>query len=303
MAETLSRPVGIVRGSERPSWMPKPINDFNDLAKVITLLRAIPKREGGKKEDWENPANMPAIPINGGSCPQELAYAIFDFQVFWRDQGALQVVDGVVDPGKHTLAKMNALVASLGAGVGGMSNVAPEGQLDAMACWAASLAWMTRATPGARPVSQLAVINANAGKFGRSGGISQNDLMTADAAGVLLNRKLIDPPELEPIIRAGLFPLLVGFSSGPMSGHVNVIHGFDSTKGEVDAMEPWFPDPSKDANFELIRAAGAPVYQNKSTGAPFVFTGTHVRRPLSYYTSRPLSGKFIVAIPASLSFP
>ncbi len=88
-----------------------------------------------------------------------------------------------------------------------------------------------------------------------------------------------------------------------MSGHVNVIHGFDSTKGEVDAMEPWFPDPSKDANFELIRAAGAPVYQNKSTGAPFVFTGTHVRRPLSYYTSRPLSGKFIVAIPASLSFP
>src|SRR5258708_19398306 len=198
MAETLSRPVGIVRGSERPSWMPKPINDFNDLAKVITLLRAIPKREGGKKEDWENPANMPAIPINGGSCPQELADAIFDFQVFWRDQGALHVVDGVVDPGKHTLAKMNALVASLGAGVGGMSNVAPEGQLDAMACWAASLAWMTRATPGARPGSQLTVINPNAGKFGRSGGVYQNDFLPAAPPRALLNPTLNTPPPHHP---------------------------------------------------------------------------------------------------------
>src|SRR5258708_34417987 len=121
MAETLSRPVGIVRGSERSSRMPKPINDFNDLAKVIALLRAIPKREGGKKEDWENPANMPALPINGGSCPQELAYAIFDFQEFWRDQRALQVVAGVVAPGKHTLAKIDHSVASLVPGAGDMS--------------------------------------------------------------------------------------------------------------------------------------------------------------------------------------
>jgi hypothetical protein len=233
----------------------------------------------------------------------ELADAIFNFQVLWNDQGAVHIVDGVVDPGGHTLVKMNALVAALGVAVGGMSNVRPEGQLDATACWAASLAWMTRATPGAKPTAQLTIITANAGKFGPSGTITLSDLATASGAGVLLNRKLIDPANLEPIIRAGVFPLLVGFSSGPMSGHVNVVHGFDPAKSGVDAMEPWFPDPSKDANFELNSAGGTQVFETKSTGAPFIFTGTHVRRPLFYYTSRPLSGKFAVAIPASLSFP
>jgi hypothetical protein len=88
-----------------------------------------------------------------------------------------------------------------------------------------------------------------------------------------------------------------------MSGHVNVIHGFEEAKREVFAMEPWFPDPSKDANYEFTNAGAAPLYVNKSTGAPFVFTGTHVRRFSFYYTSHPLSGKFIVVVPASLDFP
>ena len=113
------------------------------------------------------------------------------------------------------------------------------------------------------------------------------------------------PDQDAAIIRARVFPLLIGFSSGPMSGHVNVIHGLDPAKGEVVAMEPWFPDPSKDPNFQMLSTGGgAPVFANKGTGAPFVFTGTHVRRPLSYYTSRAFStGQFVVAIPASLSFP
>jgi hypothetical protein len=116
--------------------MPSPTNNFNDLNAVILLLRAIPKREGGKKEAWDGPTKMPAI------------------------------------------------------------------------------------------------------------------------------------------IRARVFPLLIGFSSGPMSGHVNVIHGLDPAKGEVVAMEPWFPDPSKDPNFQMLSTGGgAPVFANKGTGAPFSFYG------------------------------
>ena len=303
MAHFISGPVGTIRGSERPGWMPNPTNNFNDLNAVILLLRAIPRREGGRKEAWDDPTKMPSISLSGSDCPPDLADAITDFQDFWRDRGAIQIVDGVVDPNGRTLVKLNALVAALGSGVGGMSNVAPEGQLDTTACWAASLAWMTRASLGAAATSQLTILGRN--RFGASGAISQNDLMTADAAGVLLSRKLTDSAGLESIIRARVFPLLIGFSSGPMSGHVNVIHGFDPAKGEVVAMEPWFPDPSKDLNFQLLSTGGgAPVFANKGTGAPFVFTGTHVRRPLSYYTSRAFStGQFVVAIPASLSFP
>src|SRR5258708_31228813 len=99
-----------------------------------------------------------------------------------------------------------------------MSNDGPEGKLDAMACWAASRAWMTRATPGARPVSQLAVINANAGKFGRSGGISQNDLMTAHAAGGLLNPKFFDPPDWGPLSQLGCFRCRPGSHRGRCPG-------------------------------------------------------------------------------------
>ena len=254
MALMLSRPVGIVRGSARPSWMPNPTNDVNDLRKVLALLQLIPNREGGRLEDWGTLGSGPPFTIDpkGGVCPPELADAIFTFQDLWNKQGAVHIVDGVVDPGGHTLAKMNALVAALGAAVGGMSNVPPEGQLDTMACWAAGLAWLTRATPGGKPTAQLTIITANAGKFGTSGSITESDLLTADAAGVLLQRKSIVAPQLELTVGAGVFPLLVAFTSGPMSGHVNVIHGFNAAKSEIDAMEPWFPDPSKNADFDLI---------------------------------------------------
>jgi hypothetical protein len=299
MVETLTGAVGVRRVAE--PWLPKVANFFEDQAKVVKLLSAIPLRQGGMKETWSDPTTPPTISTTG-ECPKELADAIWKFQSFWRDQGVFHNIDGVVDRGMHTLQKLNEL-ASPGSSAGGMSGVSPEGQIDATACWAACLAWMTRATPGATNTSQFAILTANAGKFGVSGTISKNDLMTANAAGVLLKRRQIPPNELEPIIRAKVFPLLVGFASGPMSGHCNMLHAFEDAGAGVVAMEPWFPDPSRDPNFEMTNVSGTIVFTNKTTGAPFAFTGTHIRRPMSYYTSKPLGGAFVVGIPASLDFP
>ena len=130
--------------------------------------------------------------------------------------------------------------------------------------------------------------------------------MTADAAGTCwLNRRSTDPAGSESIIRARLFPLLVGFSSGPMSGHVNVIHGFDPAKGEVVAMEPWFPDPSKDLNFQMLSTGGVHLLLQIKEPERRLFSQERTRGDhWPYYTTHPFStGQFVVAIPASLSFP
>jgi len=299
MAVTLSGGVGIRRITG--TGLPDPTNAFEDQTKVVGLLRAIPASLGGMQEVWSNAATAPTVSLNN-QCPQDLADAIFAFQTFWRDRGVFHRIDGVVDPGQHTLAVLNDL-ATRGASAGGLSSIPPEGQIDATACWAASLSWLSRAATGGTPTPQLAIIGANSSSFGASGTISFNDLMTANAGGVLMKRKRITPGELEPIIRAQVFPLLVAFRTGPMSGHVNVIHGFDPASSTVVAMEPWFPDASLDTNFTLVNVDGQLVYENNTTGAPFAFTGNHIKRPMTYYTSKPLDGAFVVGIPANLDFP
>jgi hypothetical protein len=75
-----------------------------------------------------------------------------------------------------------------------------------------------------------------------------------------------------------------------MGGHVNVIHHFDEKTGLVTAMEPWHLDPSKNTNYRFDGL----TYSHKKTGAPFRFLGTHAKRPLSYYTSKPLGGLFVI---------
>jgi hypothetical protein len=84
-------------------------NNAKDQAKIIDLLTKIPKAQGGKKEEW------PAPPLSGpnGSCPSFVADAIWDFQVFWKSKGAFHNIDGVVDPGMHTLAQLNLLAVGL----------------------------------------------------------------------------------------------------------------------------------------------------------------------------------------------
>lgn len=80
-------------------------NNSDDQAIVIDLLSRIPASKGGKRDAWKTP------PLSGpkGNCPKVLADAIWDFQVHWKQKGEFHVIDGVVDPGRHTSNKMNEL--------------------------------------------------------------------------------------------------------------------------------------------------------------------------------------------------
>jgi len=81
-------------------------NSARDQAKLIRLLAAIPDSQGGKRDSWPTP------PLAGADrqCARPLADAIWDFQVFWKKRGRFSVIDGVVDPGKSSLRRMNELV-------------------------------------------------------------------------------------------------------------------------------------------------------------------------------------------------
>jgi hypothetical protein len=169
--------------------------------------------------------------------------------------------------------------------------VSPEGQQDAFACWAACLAWYTRALPDVQTTSQQSIIMmSDPNSWASNGSISLNGIMSISLPSVFLNRSRIGAGQLEACIRAKPFPLLLAFATGPMGGHVNVIHRFDEHAGTVMAMEPWFPDPATNPNYSFDGS----VFSNKSTGDPFKFTGKHTSRPLSYYTSKPLSGQFVI---------
>jgi len=80
-------------------------NRSEDQQTVIRLLAAIPNSNGGKADDWTTP------PLAGpnGSCPRLLVDAIWSFQSFWKQRGEFAVVDGVVDPQRHTYRKLYAL--------------------------------------------------------------------------------------------------------------------------------------------------------------------------------------------------
>lgn len=281
MTVTLGEPVGMRFRTQNVA------NKQVDQGKVIELLASIPAAEGGKKEEWA------FRPLSGPdkSCPKLLADAIWDFQVFWKAKGVFHNIDGVVDPAQHTLAHMNEL-SELDAK--GFTLPSPEGQLDATACWAASLAWMTRANSKIAAKSQLQFLGA--GHVGASGAITKNELLTVSLSGVLLSRRRLPAAELLGVIQARQFPMFIGFSTGPMSGHVNVIHGYDDTKNQVAAMEPWSPDPSNNPNFSMVNNGGLMVYENNATHVPFVFAGAHVTRPASYYTSKPLDGEFVIGV-------
>lgn len=81
-------------------------NVARDQAKVIRLLAAIPESQGGKRDGWSTP------PLAGPDhqCPKPLVDAIWDFQTFWKKRGVVHIVDGVIDPGKSSLRRMNELV-------------------------------------------------------------------------------------------------------------------------------------------------------------------------------------------------
>lgn len=67
--------------------------------------------------------------------------------------------------------------------------VSPEGQQDAFACWAACLAWYTRALPDVQTTSQQSIIMlSDPNTWASNGNISLNGIMSVSLPGVLLNR-------------------------------------------------------------------------------------------------------------------
>lgn len=101
MPVTLRGPVGL-------RWRTQNVANYtDDQAAVISLLRSIPAAKGGKAEAWSAP------PLAGpnGAVPLFVSNAIWDFQSWWKALGAFQNIDGVVDPGGHTLWQLNNLAA------------------------------------------------------------------------------------------------------------------------------------------------------------------------------------------------
>lgn len=100
MATTIDGPVGL---RNRIQQVTNNASDQQSIAKMLGLISA---SQGGKREAW---AVAPPAPGTDRNCSKPLADAIWDFQTFWRGKEQLVVVDGVVDPGKSSLRKMNEL--------------------------------------------------------------------------------------------------------------------------------------------------------------------------------------------------
>ncbi len=273
-------------------------NLYDDQNYVIGELQQIPSALGGKQEAWAFGAPSPTA---NGVCPPDLVDAIFDFQEFWKSQNKLKVADGVCDPRGSTIHLMELAVMGMAFAPDPLKGKAPEGQLDATACWAASYAWWLRATPGQLPVPQQTIFKLGA-LAART--VTPNGTINVDGFMLFLpgfhigmRSSQIRPGELGDFLstsRLPTFPIIIGFASSLMGGHVNVIHSFDQSRGTVSVMEPWYPDPAANPNYVLVDNDGLPVFERKGDRVPFVFQGTHLTRPLSYYASRPLNGRLLV---------
>lgn len=100
---TIDGPVGLRFRAQQVT------NNARDQQKIVNLLAAIPAAQGGKREAWQL---APASPGGDHNCPKPLGDAIWDFQTFWKAKEKLVVVDGVVDPGRSSLKKMNDLASA-----------------------------------------------------------------------------------------------------------------------------------------------------------------------------------------------
>lgn len=177
------------------------------------------------------------------------------------------------------------------------SGVPPEGQMDLTACWAACLAWWLRALPDRENSSQKAIMTRAAGIWSRDGTLSLLAVKQLyERMNVKITCEVVSPTALDQYLVPSKLPLILGFRTGVMGGHVNVIHAVDTAKGNVTAMEPWYPDPSMDPNYAFDTNYGTPVYSNKAREL-FQFRGSHVTRPISYYKTKPMGAGFLVCNP------
>lgn len=204
--------------------------------------------EGGTVT-WRDPNNGK----KGGGTWSDKGSAIV---IGWKGSTTKETWPTPIKPGDQA----GNLVADWGSGWSTASKkqdsfdgFAAEGQLDAYACWAACLSWYTKVQPNIPTVPQRQILFGSDPRiWAANGAITPNGLMTISLPNVVMERSRIVQAALEGRVRARKFPMLIGFSSGPMGGHVNVIHGFDEASGNVSVMEPWFPDPAKDNSYEFL---------------------------------------------------
>lgn len=291
--DELTGPVGIRYGKQVVK------NTVDDKEYVVGLLAQIPATGGGKQEAWAG-----GTPTLGPDrqCPADIHRAILDFQEFWKAQGVFQYKpDGVCDPRGKTIKQMQGIVAGLIVVEDPWKVIPPEGQADATACWAACYSWWLRATPGQIPRSQQEIFSLGASRKGTvlaDGTVDlQGCMLFLQAQQPGLFAKNMTPDEVKPALTLSLLPvkpIMIGFRAGPMGGHMNVIHSYNRSTDELSIMEPWFPDPAADSRYQLIGDGVSQNFFNKKDGSLFKFTGKHVKRPLSHYTSKPFNGRLLI---------
>lgn len=169
--------------------------------------------------------------------------------------------------------------------------MAPEGQLDETACWAASLAWWLRVQDDRPTVSQATLINTvGVGLWNKATGT-----MNATGLQALVTRNnyrmrctTVTPGTIREFM--GFLPVLIGFTAPGGFAHMNVVCGYNPRNDTVDLMEPMFPDPVGNAAFEQMETeAGIPLFYDKATGAPAVYRGT-IRTGVKLGTLSPMKG-------------
>jgi hypothetical protein len=169
-----------------------------------------------------------------------------------------------------------------------------EGQLDETACWAACLAWWLRVLPDRPSVEQSEFLNKlGVGLWNKADGTIRpaglEQLATKN--GYRMKTAKIQPSQLVDYL--GYWPLMLGFTASGGFAHMNVLCGYDSSFNTVDTMEPMYPDPIFDSEYDVMGTgdAGVPLFYNRSTGAPYVYTGA-VRTGLSLdsFLNSPMKG-------------
>ncbi|WP_295441985.1 papain-like cysteine protease family protein [uncultured Thiodictyon sp.] len=177
-----------------------------------------------------------------------------------------------------------------------------EGQIDETACWAACLAWWLRVLPDRPSVAQSEFLNKlGVGLWNKVDGTIRPAGLEhlATKNGYRMKAATIKASQLVDYL--GYWPLILGFTASGGFAHMNVLCGYDPSFGTVDTMEPMYPDPIFDSEYQMMGAgdAGVPLFYNTSTGAPYVYTGA-VRTGLSldsFLTSPMKGGTFWVGYP------
>jgi hypothetical protein len=169
----------------------------------------------------------------------------------------------------------------------------PEGQLDCYACWAASIAWLSKVSPDITTQSQSSFLNrAQPGQYTREGMITLDGLFNLNMPGYM-RRERAKADAVRGYLEAGIFPMMIGYRNGPLGGHMNVIYGYSpANNGTVKVMDPWFPDPDKNKLYAPLYEGSMLIgYFKKGSGEAFRFTGSYQTRPFAFFQARPFDAE------------